>query len=58
VFGKISNDNLEMVSEFFVKIKEYFDKVFVITHNPMVSQWADSVVKITKQNNISKLLVD
>jgi DNA repair exonuclease SbcCD ATPase subunit len=58
VFGKISNDNLEMVSEFFVKIKDYFDKVFVITHNPMVSQWADSVVKITKQNNISKLLVD
>jgi len=58
VFGKISNDNLEMVSEFFVKIKEYFDKVFVITHNPMVSQWADCVIKIRKQNNISKLLVD
>ena len=58
VFGKISNDNLEMVSEFFVKIKDYFDKVFVITHNPMVSQWADCVVKISKQNNVSKLLVD
>jgi DNA repair exonuclease SbcCD ATPase subunit len=58
VFGKISNDNLEMVSEFFVKIKDYFDKVFVITHNPMVSQWADCVVKITKSNNISKLLVN
>jgi DNA repair exonuclease SbcCD ATPase subunit len=58
VFGKISNDNLEMVSEFFVKIKDYFDKVFVITHNPMVSQWADCVVKISKQNNISKLLVN
>jgi DNA repair exonuclease SbcCD ATPase subunit len=56
VFGKIANDNLEMVSEFFVKIKDYFDKVFVITHNPMVSQWADCIVKITKQNNISKLL--
>jgi DNA repair exonuclease SbcCD ATPase subunit len=56
VFGKISNENLEMVSEFFVKIKEYFEKVFVITHNPMVSQWADNTVKITKENNISKLL--
>ena len=56
VFGKISNENLEMVSEFFVKIKEYFEKVFVITHNPMVSQWADNIVKITKENNISKLL--
>jgi len=56
VFGKIANDNLELIGEFFVKIKDYFDKVFVITHNPMVSQWADCVVKITKQNNISKLL--
>ena len=56
VFGKISNDNLEMVSEFFVKIKDYFDKIFVITHNPMVTQWSDSIVKISKQNNISKVL--
>jgi DNA repair exonuclease SbcCD ATPase subunit len=56
VFGKISNDNLEMVSEFFLKIKDYFDKIFVITHNPMVTQWADTVVKIRKENNISKVL--
>ena len=56
VFGKISNENLEMVSEFFIKIKEYFEKVFVITHNPMVSQWADTIINIKKENNISKLL--
>jgi DNA repair exonuclease SbcCD ATPase subunit len=56
VFGKISNDNLEMVSEFFIKIKDYFEKIFVITHNPMVSQWADTIVKIKKENNISKLI--
>jgi len=55
VFGKISNENLEMVSQFFQKIKEYFEKIFVITHNPLVSQWADTVVKINKENNISKV---
>jgi predicted nucleic acid-binding Zn-ribbon protein len=41
VFGKISNDNLEMVSEFFTKIKEYFEqllidsgfKILIITFN-------------------------
>jgi len=55
VFGKISNDNLELVSEFFIKIKEYFEKIFVITHNPMVSQWADTIIKINKENNISKV---
>jgi DNA repair exonuclease SbcCD ATPase subunit len=55
VFGKISNDNLEMVSEFFQKIKEYFGKVFLISHNPMISQWGDTIVKISKENNVSKL---
>jgi DNA repair exonuclease SbcCD ATPase subunit len=53
VFGKISNDNLEMVSEFFTKIKEYFEKIFVITHNPLVTNWADNMVKIKKEDNIS-----
>jgi DNA repair exonuclease SbcCD ATPase subunit len=56
VFGKISNDNLEMVSEFFVKIKDYFDKIFLITHNPMISQWSDTTVKIHKENNVSNLV--
>jgi len=53
IFGKISNDNLELVGEFFGKIKEYFEKIFVITHNPLVSNWADNNVKITKRENIS-----
>jgi DNA repair exonuclease SbcCD ATPase subunit len=56
VFGKISNDNLEMVSEFFLKIKDYFEKVFVISHNPLINNWSDNVVKIKKENNISKVL--
>ena len=55
VFGKISNDNLELVGEFFSKIKEYFEKIFVITHNPLVSNWADNIVKIKKEENISKI---
>ncbi len=55
VFGKISNDNLEMVGEFFTKMKEYFEKIFVITHNPLVNNWANNVVRITKTDNISKV---
>ena len=53
VFGKISNDNLDMVSEFFIKIKEYFEKIFLITHNPLVTNWSDNVVRIRKEENIS-----
>ena len=36
-FGKISNENLEMVGEFFIKMKDYFEKIFVISHNPLIS---------------------
>ena len=53
VFGKISNDNLELVGEFFLKIREYFDKILVISHNPLISNWSDKMIKITKKNNIS-----
>jgi hypothetical protein len=55
VFGKISNENLEMVSEFFIKIKDYFDNIFLISHNPMINQWADTTVKIKKEDNISRV---
>ncbi len=55
VFGKISNDNLDMVGEFLIKIRDYFEKIFVITHNPLISQWANNTVKITKTDNISKV---
>lgn len=57
VFGKISNDNLDLVGEFFVKIKEYFEKIFVISHNPLISNWADKVIRIKKQENISKVIM-
>ena len=56
VFGKISNDNLELVGEFFSKIKDYFEKVFVITHNPLVTNWADNVVRIKKEENVSRVI--
>jgi DNA repair exonuclease SbcCD ATPase subunit len=55
VFGKISNDNLEMVSEFFFKIKDYFEKIFLISHNPLINQWADTIIQIKKEDNISRV---
>jgi DNA repair exonuclease SbcCD ATPase subunit len=54
-WGKVSNDNLEMVGDFFTKLKDYFEKIFVISHNPLISNWADNVVRINKTDNISKV---
>ncbi len=54
-WGKVSNENLEMVGDFFMKLKDYFEKIFVISHNPLISNWADNVVRINKTDNISRV---
>ena len=55
VFGKISNENLDLVGEFFNKIKDYFEKIFVISHNPIINNWANNVVRVKKIDNVSKV---
>lgn len=54
VLGKVSNENLDQVGTFFNRIKDYFENVFLITHNPLVREWADDTITIKKENNISK----
>ena len=55
VFGKIADENLEMVGEFFKKIKKYFEHIFVISHNPLVRNWSDNLLMIEKEENISTI---
>lgn len=55
VFGKIADENLEMVGEFFKKIKSYFDHIFVISHNTLIRNWSDNLVMIKKDDNVSSI---
>ena len=55
VFGKISNENLEMVHNFFMGIKDFFPTILLISHNPIVNNWADNTIRISKEENISKV---
>ena len=55
VFGKIADENLEMVGEFFKKIKRYFDHIFVISHNPLIRNWSDNIVMVKKEDNVSSI---
>jgi len=55
VFGKIADENLEMVGEFFKKIKIYFDHIFVISHNPLIRNWSDNIVMVKKEDNVSSV---
>ena len=55
-FGKVSNENLELVGKFFMKIKDYFERIFVISHNPLIKEWCDNTITVKKDSNISTLL--
>ena len=56
VLGKVSNENLDQVGVFFSRIKDYFENVFLITHNPLVREWGDNTITIKKESNISQLI--
>lgn len=55
VFGKVADENLEMVGEFFKKIKNYFEHIFVISHNPLIRNWSDNIIMIKKEGNVSSI---
>lgn len=57
VLGKVSNDNLELVGNFFQKCSEMFENIFLITHNPTVRDWATNIIEIEKVNNVSFLKI-
>jgi phosphohistidine phosphatase SixA len=44
-----------MVGEFFKKIKNYFEHIFVISHNPLIRNWSDNMIMITKEDNVSSI---
>lgn len=56
VTGKVANENLEKLGLFFDKIKLYFEHIWLISHNPLVQDWADNTIKVAKDDNISRIL--
>jgi DNA repair exonuclease SbcCD ATPase subunit len=54
VLGKVAPENLEKLKTLFDKIKDMYEIVFFITHNDLVKDWADNVVTVVKNNNLSK----
>ena len=55
VFGKVADENLDLVGEFFGKIKNYFEHIFVISFNPLIRNWSDNIVMVKKEDNISSI---
>ena len=57
VLGKVANLNLDYVKIFFDKIKKMYEIILLITHNPLTQEWADKIVTIEKNNDISTLQI-
>lgn len=55
VLGRVADENLELVGEFFKKIKNYFEHIFVISHNPLIRNWSDNLIMIKKDDNVSSI---
>jgi DNA repair exonuclease SbcCD ATPase subunit len=58
VLGKVANINLEQVKIFFDKLKKMYEIIFLISHNPIVQDWADKIITVEKNNDISSLRIN
>jgi DNA repair exonuclease SbcCD ATPase subunit len=55
VFNKVANENLELVGTLFEKAKEMFPNIFLISHNDVVKDWANNIITVNKENDVSSL---
>lgn len=55
VLGKVANENIEKLKPLFDKIKNMYEIVFLITHNDVVKDFADNLVTVIKENNVSRI---
>jgi DNA repair exonuclease SbcCD ATPase subunit len=58
VLGRVAIDNIERMKLLFDKITEKYENVFFITQNDIVKDWADNIITVVKENNISKIQIN
>ena len=57
VFGRVSKDNYENMKNLLEKVSKNYDITLLISHNLEVRDWCSHHIIVTKENNISKILV-
>jgi hypothetical protein len=57
VLGRVAPNNVEKMKLLFDKVKDMYDNIFFITQNEVVKDWADNIVTVIKENNISKIKI-
>ena len=56
VLGGVSETNYDNVKLLFDKIVKDYQCILFITHNSVFKEWANTIVTIKKENNISKII--
>ena len=56
ILGKVADENLSMMRPFFEKVKSSFDIILLITHRELVKDWADNIIMIKKENDVSTIV--
>jgi hypothetical protein len=55
VLGRVAPINVERMKLLFDKLKDMYENIYFITQNDVVKDWADNIVTVVKENNISKI---
>tara|TARA_Y100000389_G_scaffold92205_1_gene88817 strand:+ start:11451 stop:13817 length:2367 start_codon:yes stop_codon:yes gene_type:complete len=55
VMGRVAQENISKMKPLFERVSDMFDIVFFITQNDTIKDWADNIITIEKNNNISKI---
>ena len=56
-FGVLDDENIMIIQKFFDTIKPELNNIVFITHINNLKDCADHVISVTKENNISRLVV-
>ena len=55
VLDKVAPENIPQMRPLFDKVKDMYDKVFVITHDDLAKDWSEQIITISKVKDISKI---
>ena len=55
VLGTVASENYDDMKKLYIKISEYFSFILHITHIDALTDWHDSIITVTKINNISSI---
>ena len=57
VLGRVAKSNYENMKNLFEKVSKQYETVFLISHSDEICDWCANHIRVTKENNISKILI-